>query len=294
LASSPICLESSNKEGEMDKKKIEEFYYLIETIETIGLKLSEIIVREDPDFILKIGKKTIGAEVTGYHIDAGQKKGSEARTAEESYSYIVEMVNEKLKKNSNLESIWAHLAFNYPYYPQKVDLEKFSDDLIKFTTESIRKNKNLKEMNLKPTDDYPLLKKCLKSVTLWREPFPFIHFFMHDYSGNIGLSEENLINVIQPKIEKITKYKKSGNFDELWLIVGSGRFHSQVIPPLCFVESELKEFKKLDNVLENSGFSKIYLCFRSNNEAVFEWPGWNKIEPKHIIQGGRDYEQRKS
>lgn len=269
----------------MDKKKVEEFYYLIETIETIGLKPLEIIVRETPDFILKTEKKTIGTEVTEYHIDAGQKNGSKARAAEESYSYIVEIVNEKLKKNSNLESIWAHLAFNYPYYPRKADLEKFSDELIRFTTESISENKNFKEMNLKPTDDYPLLKKFLESVTLYREPLPFIHFFTEEYGGNISFSEENLINVIQPKIEEIAEYKESGNYDELWLIVGSGRFLSQAIPPLWFVESELKEFKKLDNVLKNSGFSKIYLCFRGNNEAVFEWPGWNKIEPKHIIQG---------
>jgi len=269
----------------MDKKKVEEFYYLIETIETIGLKPSEIIVRETPDFIFKIGKKTIGTEVTEYHIDAGQKNGSKARAAEESYSDIVKAVNEKLKKNSNLESIWAHLAFNYPYYPRKADLEKFSDELIRFTTESISKNKDSKKMDLKPTDDYPLLKKCLESVTLYREPLPFIHLSTVVYGGNISFPEENLINVIQPKIEEITEYKESGNFDELWLIVGSGRFHSQAIPPLWCVESELKEFKKLDNVLKNSGFSKIYLCFRGNNEAVFEWPGWNKIEPKHIIQG---------
>jgi hypothetical protein len=109
-----ICSKSSNKGGEMDKKKVEEFYYLIETIETIGLKPSEIIVRETPDFIFKIEEKTIGTEVTEYHIDAGQKNGSKARAAEESYSYIVEIVNEKLKKNSNLESIWVHLVFNYP------------------------------------------------------------------------------------------------------------------------------------------------------------------------------------
>lgn len=269
----------------MDKKKVEEFYYLIETIETIGLKPLEIIVRETPDFILKTEKKIIGTEVTEYHIDTGQKNGSKARAAEKSYSYIVEIVNEKLKKNRNLEIIWAHLVFNYPYYPRKADLEKFSDQLIKFTTESISENKNFKEMNLKPTDNYPLLKKFLESVTLSREPLSFIHFFTEEYGGNISFLEENLINVIQPKIEEIAEYKESGNYDELWLIVGSGRFLSQAIPPLWFVESELKEFKKLDNVLKNSGFSKIYLCFRGNNEAVFEWPGWNKIEPKHIIQG---------
>jgi len=260
----------------IDKKKIEEFYYLIETIKIIELKLSEIIIREDPDFILKIGKKTIGAEVRGYYIDAGQKKGSKARAVEEYDNYIMEMVNEKVKKNSNLKGIMGSFTFKNQDRPEKKELTMFIDELIKCAIESINKDKNAKEIGVELTDAHSILKKYLLFFTLNKLPFQW----SLTRGGSVGFSEENLIKVIQPKIEKTTKYKKSGNFDELWLIVGGGIFYSQVVPPLRFVEDGLKNFNKLDNILKTSGFSKIYLCFRSDNEAVFEWPGWNKIEPK--------------
>jgi len=264
----------------MDKKKIEEWYYLNETIEIIGLKVSEIIWKCPdhficPDFILKIGKKKIGAEVTGYYLDAGRKKGSRLRAVEEYDNDIMEMVNKKVRENSNLKGIRGSFSFKNQVRPKKTELRTFLDELIRCAIESI--NKNFKEsIDVELTDAYPILKKYLLFFRLDKLAFRW------DLTrgGTVDFSEANLIKVIQPKIGKATEYKKSSGINELWLIVGGGIFDSQVVPPLRFVEDGLKNFNKLDSVLKTSGFNKTYLCFRSDNEAVYEWPGWIKIESK--------------
>ncbi len=252
----------------MDRKEIEERHSLIETIELFGLELSEIIIRENPDFKLKIGEKTIGAEVTGYYIDAGQENGSKARTLEKDDEYIMKIVNEKLRENSNLKDIGGSVSFKNQERPKEAKLRTFLDELERCAVE-YSKNKNFKErIDVELTDDYPTLKKYLSLFTLDKA----LCRWDLTRGGAVGFSEDNLMKVIQPKIDRATEYKKSG-IDELWVIVGGSIHDSQVVPPPRFVEYELKNSKNLDNALKSSGFNKVYLYF-SFNKVVYEWPKW--------------------
>ena len=262
----------------MDNKKKEELLYLKEVLKIIGLKVSKIIPGESPDFRLILGKKTIGAEVTEYYIDAGQKKGSNSRAVENYDKCVMEIVNEKVQENSNLKGITGSLSFKNQDRPKKAELETFSDELIGCAIESISKNKNFKEtMDLVLTDAYPMLKKYLLFFTLEKCEFTSLWFLTS--VGGISFTEENLINVIKPKIDKATKYKKSG-IDELWLLIVCGVLPSQAVTPSWDVDNKLKNFNNLDNILEISSFDKIFLYLRSRGNTVYEWPGWIKGERK--------------
>lgn len=266
----------------MTDKKKEELGFLKEFLDIVDLKKCSIAPREPPgpDFAITIENKIIGVgvEVTEYYVDAKHNKGGSCSRANETYDDdIRKIVNEKAKENSNLKDIYGSLSFkNQKGRPQKTELEKFADDLIRLAGEFIRKNKNFKEKSLVPDDGYPLLKKFLKSVMLQRVSFSFSWDIT--YGGSTGLEEKNLINTIKPKLEKRQKYNYN-NFNELWLLVVFGSLFSQVVPRPWAVEDKLRNFDKINRMLKASYFDKVYLYLR-NDKTVFKWPGWNKIEPK--------------
>jgi hypothetical protein len=263
-----------------DRKKGNELRFLKEFLDIVDLKKCSIALRESPDFEITIENKMIGIEVTEYYIDANHNKGSLSR-ANDTYDHdnIMKIVNEKVKKNNNLKGIFGSLSFKNQERPKKAELKKFSDDLIKFTAESICKNKNFKEMDLEPTDDYPLLKKFLNLVMLQRMSPPSLWDWDITYCGGISFTEENLMNVIKPKVEKQHRYNHN-NFNELWLLVVFGPLFSQAVTPSWDVENKLRNFDKINCMLKTSNFDKVYLYLRSRGNTLFKWPAWIKIKPK--------------
>ncbi len=277
----------------MTDKKKEELKFLKESLNIVGFKKCSITPLKstqlrgtanrketsthDPDFKLAIENKIIGVEVTEYYVDAKHSKGGSRSRANETYDDIRKIVNEKAKENSNLKDIYGSLSLkNQKGRPQKAELEKFADDLIRLVAEFIRKNKNFKEKSLVPEDGYSLLKKFLKSVMLQRVSSSILWDIT--YGGSTGLEEKNLINTIKPKLEKRQKYNYN-NFNELWLLVVFGSLFSQVVPRPWAIEDKLRNFDKINRMLKTSYFDKVYLYLR-NDKTVFKWPGWIKIEPK--------------
>ncbi len=264
--------------GPCSKKKLEELGFLKEFLEITGLKAicSRVIVNERPDSELTIGEKTIGVvgvELTTYQVGAKPKEGSKFRAADEFDKQLMERVNEKVRENINLQGITGTLYFNNLVRPKKKEVKIFVDDLIKFVIESISGKKDFKYVDLKPTDNYPLLKKYLLSIYLYKS----LLFWDVSKGKNVDLDEEDLINLINPKIAEAPKYKKE-NIDELWLLVVFGILPSQAIPPPKFAIDKLKGFKNLDSLLKESLFNKVHFYLRRGEDSVvLEWPTWKEF-----------------
>ena len=109
------------------KRKVEELHSLKEYLRIVGLELptSSIVEGERPDFILTIGGKRVGAEVTDFHVPGGRRE--------------VEEHWQRLRQ-------WPMLLLDYPRYrsvelnfkalrlPPQNDLHRFVADVIALTS----------------------------------------------------------------------------------------------------------------------------------------------------------------
>lgn len=265
-------------EGECSKnilsdKKIQECLYLKQVLELLRITPCEIICGESPDFKVLLKNKRIGVEVTEYYLDIGST-GSIARKREEYDKCIEARLNSKVAKYNYLKGIATRFMYKSDSRPSKQELDNFIDELISATTQVVKNDnwKGFKEP--KSTNDFPLLKKYINAIRIYKTQF--YSYWQRFHFSTTALQETNSINVIDPKISKAKKYKKINESEDLWLIIGVGRLDSQSVPPVNFVEKYLKSFNKIEEILKNSLFDKVYF-YLSFEHTAFEWPGWTKI-----------------
>jgi hypothetical protein len=264
----------------VDKKKEDELGFLKEFLATIDLRVQNIIPGNppEPDFEVTIGNQLIGIEETGCFRDHKNNRGSISQAIEEHNKKIEELLDNKSASSNVLKGIWGILFFKNKKHPSNKELDQFCNEVIKFAEESIcTKIISKKTLDLKPNDKFPLLINYLNLISLLKTNFPTT-LWQINRGTNINFTEEQLINVIKPKTEKKHKYSYN-NFNKLWLLVVFGVQPSQAVTPSFDIENKLKNFTHLNNVLKSSYFNKVYLFLRRDS-IVFEWPGWNKIEPK--------------
>ncbi len=128
-------------------------------------------------------------------------------------------------------------------------------------------------------NEYPFLSEYLQKFEL-KKVGCFITWDWN-YSGSfIGLSEEELLEIIEPKISKVLSYKGKG-IDELWLLVVSGHRISQAMD--LDLSNKLNNYKQLNVLLRDSGYNKVYL-YQYMFDVIYEWPGWNKHGKENFLK----------
>ncbi len=260
----------------MDKKKKEECMYLREFLHILG-EVPESVKCEEPpapDFIITLNQKKMAVELTRFHSDSKPKGGSTRRETEETWISLQKTIMEQVAKCKDLEETYGKLFFKKFEVPPKSKHREFVDELIKQSCQMI----SSRCRETKPKRKYPLLSKYLKKIRLEKVGCYITWGWNFDVSF-VGLSESEILNTVNPKIEKVAKYKKKP-FDELWLLVISGHLLSQAMGGPKDFSSRLRSFQQLNNLLEGSGFNRAYI-YQRMHDTVYKWPGWVRIEKKN-------------
>ena len=286
--------DKSNKKA-LENKKIEEYYYLQKTLEICNIETSDIHSSESPDFEISVQGKKIGIEITEYHSDAS-KRGSELRKTEKYDNVIENEINKQVRQHDDLKGILCAYVFQNNKRPEKrKELPQFAREFIECVRKAISNGsfENItKDFNtIENFNSFPLVKNYLQYIVqdkLEGRRYEHLHDKFLTWTqpwevGTLDVMEKNLINVIKPKIGKVKNYLNK-SLDEIWLIVGFRVSPSQLVLligsvddklQIRSVDDELHNFKELENILKESGFNKIYLCFYGE-EIVYEWPRWKK------------------
>jgi len=131
---------------------------------------------------------------------------------------------------------------------------------------------------IKPGSNYPLLNKYLKQFFL-KKVDCYITWEWNHSASFIGLTEPELIDTIQPKIEKSKHYKKK-DLDELWLVIVCGTSLSQTMP--IHIREMLRTFYTIDVISSKSFFSKVFI-FQYMLCVLYEWPKWLQVGEEKLF-----------
>lgn len=252
----------------MSEKKENERFYLDKFLALLGNVGNDIESGESPDFIVILQQKKIGIELTDFHSDLKGESGRPRRAIEETWALLQKTIMEEVDKCNELKGTNGLLFFKKLELPPKSKHGKFAYELIKLSLEMI--NSGYKE--IKPGENYPMLNKYLKKFRSEKIGC----YITWEWNYNIsfmGITEEELINAVQPKMKKAVIYKEK-NIDELWLLIISGYRLSQAMG--IRLSDKLNTFDQLNILLRQSGYNKVYL-YQFMFDVIYEWPEWVKI-----------------
>ena len=260
-------------EGNLDNKKKQELFYLEKVLELKRIVPSKIVLCDPPDFKIMVNNKTIGVEVTEYYKDIS-KKGSISREIEEYEDYIEDELNNVVSKLDYLKGVDA--LFEYKKNdsrPARNEIRSFIKEFVALVSQ-VKDDEWTDSKEIKPTSEFPILNKYIAWLIVYKNlSYPCWRQYK---GGHITLTEDILIKVIEPKLLKAEKYKINSDVEDLWLIIGAGHLSSQATPPPNFVEMYLKKFDKIEEMIKNSTFNRVYF-YLSFEYTAFEWPRWKKI-----------------
>jgi len=252
------------------EQKQNELFYLNKFLALLGKVPKEIQSGESPDFIVILEQKKIGIECTEFHSDLKGETGRPRRAIEETWLLLQRTIMKEVGKCNELKETYGFLFFKKLELPPKSKHGEFTSELIKLSLEMI--NSGYKQ--IKPGGNYPFLNKYLEKFCLERVGYYSTWNWNYDASL-IGVTEEELIDAVKSKIEKVVTYKQK-NIGELWLLIISGHRLSQTMPPPPFLEHQLNDFGQLNELLKASGYTKVYL-YQYIFDTIYEWPGWAKF-----------------
>lgn len=259
------------KNDSMSSRKDSELFYLRNFLELLGEAPTQIEAGESPDFVVILRGKKIGIEVTEFHSDLKGVDDKPRRAIEETWNLLQKNLKKAVEKHPKLKGTYGFLMFKDLIVPPKSVHKEFVNEIIQLSLTMICTNCE----EIRPDEGkFPLLHQYLEKFRLKR--INFAHHISWDWDQNasfIGLTEDELISAIQRKMNRADKYRGKG-IEELWLLVISGYRLSQAMPP--FLENKLSDFDRLNDILEESGYDKVYL-YQYMFDVIYEWPGWIKF-----------------
>lgn len=262
----------------ISNRKKAERSYLGEFLALLGKVPDKVVCGESPDFVVVFHQKKIGVEETEFHGDPKGKKGSQWRAVEENWRFLQRMIMEKVKKCNELKETSGLLFSERRELPPRREYGRFVDELVKLSGEMI--NSDCKEIT--PGGDYPLLHKYLKKFHL-EKCGCYSTWKWNQEVSSFGVTERGLIDAAEPKVKKLAKYKGEG-VDEVWLLIVSGLQLSQALG--IDLSGKLKTFDRLNSLLTESGFKRVYL-YQYLLDVAYEWPGWVKIGRENLAYSER-------
>lgn len=261
------------------KKQIE-CAYLDKFLTLMNIHPTAITCRESPDFILEMDKM-IGLEIVSYHSIPKEEGNKPRRLIEEEWRILHERIIEEVKKHDELTETKGYLDFRELEIPSR----KKYDDFVKELIDSSLKLVITGSKYYLPDEHHPLMKKYLSSFSLEKVGCSIMWDWNHN-AAFIGLTEDELINTIQPKTEKVMKFK-SENIEEYWLLVVDGPYLSQEMG--LRLQYKLPDYTRVDKLLRESKFKAMYI-FQYMFDVVYQWPGWAKVGEEKLISTVTDKE----
>jgi len=255
----------------MNNKKKCELFYLKKFLEFQEINPIDVFPSESPDFILGLPDKKIGIELTEYHSELNKGKGQTRRAMEENWKKLQDQIYEEIRLNEKFVGIKCEIYFKDIFLLPK---KRESSDFINELKEYVIKSDGHGITSDSIPAQYKLLNNYVNKVKINKiHNNLYLKWESNLRIGSIGIIEEELLNIINPKIEKSNEYN-SKNIDELWLLVVFGYRISQTIPPR--LENYVNDFNNLNYKLEHSKLNYVFL-YLYMYDVVYKWPGWFKF-----------------
>ena len=263
----------------INAQKNVELFYLQKFLEIVEINSPIERGTEPPDFFIKIKNLNIGVEITEFHSNIKNRKGQCRRGVEETWEKLERYMSETIAKDyPQLSNVYAQLYFKELEVPPRRLHPEFAQQLFIFLLQNESKfptdNRSETVSIVFADAHFTLLNRYLTKIHLFYMP----HCDMWTWNrscGFVGLSEPELLKVIQKKNEKCRNGIHT-IIDENWLLIVSGSNVSQSMGQISV--KDLKGYKNVSNSLINGFFDRVYI-FQHCGKLIL----WQKTDDWKII-----------
>jgi hypothetical protein len=250
-------------------KKEDEKNALLKVLSIVHVNVECLQCREAPDFRFINEGRSIGAEITQFHIRKNEAKGKPRREVEEIWhTDLKEHITSTANQIQELKLKKGTLHFKALWLPNNKEKNDFINQIVLLA-------KRMAATKIQLVNDfshYPLLDRYLNSLRL-EETKSSINW-KWNYDGIVfdpSEIEESLVESITNKAEKGYNHR---NFDELWLVIYSlGAYLSQ---SLILNREIFHTYMELEECAQKSGFDRIIVADWAFDKAI-QWPKWDII-----------------
>lgn len=248
--------------------------YLEKFLERLQYDYSDIIRGEDPpDFYFKIQEKRIAVEITDYHSGRSNDNNHRWRMVEEERDKIRDLLNRKVSLHENLKGIHVHIIPRGLSLPSRKEYDPFTDEIISFIESKIGILQSQRVRDKKFLPEFSLLNQYVSRI--YANKVNAKMFWDISQTASVGVSEEEFINTIEPKLGK----PRPSDINENWLLIVSGARMSQSIG--LHHHDHYNDFSQVNTMLENGPFEQIYIYDYMFSRIL----GWNLEEGWEELKG---------
>lgn len=236
---------------EVERRQLDRFIEALPTFPEGSIEESE-----EPDFIIRSSRRSIGIELTSLYWETPQVGISQQ--AQESLRHRIIKTAERLYSARNLPSLQVSIHFSPNYTPNKKDVQRLAsaiDGLISQRVPMVG-NSYSEDYDWENRNYFP---EEINHICAWNLPNTEASFFSSPSAAFVPILESNdILRVLASKESKIPRYRQ--RCDEVWLIVN-------------FDQGQLSTFfEHNEDVVEqiySSDFDRIYLL-RHIGSRIYE------------------------
>jgi hypothetical protein len=197
--------------------KESEFFYLEKFKENYSdFPEGMVCLDEKPDFVIRIGSKFLGVEITHYYRETSSETKSPLQQKLATRRKIVDLAK-SIYDAKNLPPLYVHVHFGLHFYCSEREVQTSAEKLVRVVEQQLSKTAD--EVFCR-RDEIPLadidlitVKKKLRGINLWTAPFgSFVPF----------VSPQRIQEMLDEKNSRCEKYRKK--CDIIWLVIMMDRF----------------------------------------------------------------------
>ena len=212
---------------ELSKKKIKESVYLEEIKQIFSdFPKGEVISQESPDFIIKPPSGNIGIEMVEF-VRGQNQGGQNLRKIEQDREKILRLAQAKFESRNQV-SLYVNTFWTYRHPLSRKEIDFLANSLVEIIEEYMPKEiHGYVNINNDFLYSKPLFNYC-DSIYCYRQTGK--SYWVYSEVGFVGLSKEDIDNLIEKKAKKLPEYLK--DCDKVWLlIVCEGKHISSIVDP---------------------------------------------------------------
>lgn len=220
---------------------------------------------ETPDFILSLGEKTVGVELTTFQSNGSMDSGLGRRQVESEWESLEKAIAVFRQARPQLAKLNVGLMFK-DAGPRRAEHQLFMEEIAAFVLARAESLSDQDDAFWPPSFTSPLMEKYLRTVYLRRCNYAVWHSNL--VAGSIGLPDSTLTRIVQDKAGKAFRPA-----DEFWLAIQSTARISELLLPLNGA-ADFEAIPGLGTELEASPFTRVFVF---GPGGLFQWSqaaGW--------------------
>jgi hypothetical protein len=239
----------------------------------------EVRDQESPDFVVTVGSRRIGVEITEYH-QPTHSGGRFPRTqVEAEWDRINAAVEKYRATHSGLENLSVRLEFTNLRVPS-VDKHHDFIQAIHHEIECVKSDLGDRRTTIRVDDRRPaVLCRYLKQIHVRVVRCCMEWDWNHSFGG-VGTSDNELLSILSPKFS----LKRAEDVDELHLVVaGDGRTVGTYIGYLD--PGRLDSFNRLNAALDRSNYDVVAIVNYEETCMRRKYQGWSLFRHSDLVHG---------